>query len=147
MTDLRVPYADQVVVLTENGELSDTKTPDELAQILGVSVGKSGIDSKKADGTVPVKEEKTESTVTLPKLPEVEIDRSRQRGDWGIYGLYAKAAGRFILIAFFLAMGVYAFCGSFPSKFFLTLVFLILAETCLYSYLARMVGRFNRSCQ
>jgi hypothetical protein len=46
----------------------------------------------------------------------VPDDPARRKGSWGMYALYARAAGRSTMAFFMLAMAVYAFSSSFPSE-------------------------------
>lgn len=48
---------------------------------------------------------------------ETEVDTTRRLGNVAMYGFYAKAAGWDTLFTFGVAMAVFAFCSSFPSKF------------------------------
>jgi hypothetical protein len=69
-------------------------------------------------------------TSAAKELADQEIleDKSRRLGDTGMYGFYAKAAGRTTLAILLVSMSIYAFCGSFPSK------------SCLFIPLRRSLG-------
>ncbi|GKT57765.1 ABC multidrug transporter [Colletotrichum tofieldiae] len=111
----RLPYADEVVVLSENGQMMDNEIAGKPArnQILGKDPAESAELPKASSLQAGNFNDRTPTTVL--GMLEDQADATRQLGDWGMYSFYAKGAGWFSLTAFASAMIVFAFCDSFPD--------------------------------
>ncbi|OHW98638.1 ABC multidrug transporter [Colletotrichum incanum] len=111
----RLSFADEVVILRENGQIMDNEIAGKLArnQILEKEPTESA-EFPKASSLQAENFNDRPPTTVLDML-EDQADATRQLGDWGMYSFYAKAAGWFSLTAFASAMIVFAFCDSFPD--------------------------------
>ncbi|CCF44599.1 ABC transporter [Colletotrichum higginsianum] len=111
----RIPFADEVVFLSENGRIIDNETA--VKPVKGQDYRKRISDSaefSKAASPRAGNHIDKPPAIVLGML-EDQADSTRQLGDWGMYSFYAKAAGWCSLSAFASAMVVFAFCDSFPE--------------------------------
>ncbi|KAL7924395.1 multidrug resistance-like protein [Trichoderma austrokoningii] len=122
----RVPYADQIILLSEQGQLRYAGSVDDLKEnpdfnwLLGDSTTQTSKRSK--DGITKSKRKPEPSTnpaqdaVAAAELTgALQTDAARQMGDSAVYKFYLESAGWPTLIAFVVAIIVFAFCDSFPS--------------------------------
>ncbi|KND86897.1 Canalicular multispecific organic anion transporter 2 [Tolypocladium ophioglossoides CBS 100239] len=133
----RVPYADKVVVLNENGQLRYAGSPADLKQAtdLDWAIGKTQTKNSRA-GAKDTRQSQEASdgdgdelreTHTNPgaeseavvqgvmQSAEVEADSARQMGDSAVYKFYAQSAGWFTMTTFIISICIFAFCDTFPS--------------------------------
>lgn len=88
---------------------------DRLTDFPSKHAGTSASDST---APLPMITTNDKPPATVLGLLEDQADSARQLGDWRMYSFYARAAGWFSLSTFAGAMIVFAFCDSFPGKFF-----------------------------
>lgn len=125
--DRRVPYADQIILLNEQGQLQYAGSVDDLKEnpdykwLLGDSVAKANIRSK--EGIAKNKRKSEPSTNSAPDAVAaaeltgaLQTDAARQMGDSAVYKFYLESAGWPTIIAFTIGIIVFAFCDSFPSR-------------------------------
>ncbi|KAF6795321.1 ABC multidrug transporter [Colletotrichum sojae] len=121
----RAPYADQVVLLNERGQISEVGTPAELSSKieakLAVFKRTSGMKfaSSSADITVAQRNGDESAQPASGEAAVVDMEyqaqAARRLGDSAVYGFYARSAGVWPLTCFVACMVVFAFCGSFPN--------------------------------
>ncbi|KZL81674.1 abc transporter [Colletotrichum incanum] len=115
----RVPYADQIMLLSEKGQISEVGTPAELSSKLetrqaemkgtGHHGSESGAQSTQRSG------ERAPPSEAVVVDMEYQAQTARRLGDSAVYGFYARSAGWLPLVSFVLSMVVFAFCSSFPN--------------------------------
>ena len=121
----RLPFADHIVVLNENGKVSEQGSYKELVAAGGYI---SGLDLPPAEWSANRKEFKLDYLVssankpapqpqaTLPTIEdESELEANRRTGDISIYLYYAAAVGRVAVLIFAFAISGYVFCIQFPQ--------------------------------
>lgn len=121
----RLPFADHIVVLGEDGKISEQGSYKELVASGGYV---SGLDLPPAQWSANKREFKldylfsaTNKQAPLPQaaVPEIgdesELEANRRTGDISIYLYYAKAVGRSAVLGFILAITAYVFCIQFPQ--------------------------------
>ncbi|KAF6819357.1 ABC multidrug transporter [Colletotrichum sojae] len=104
----RIPYADDVVLLNEHGQikvgehanLEALKTASATRRDTGAEAG-SGDADRTAETAIGALEE--------------QADATRQLGDWSMYAFYARAAGWFSLSMFIGFMVAFAVFDAFPD--------------------------------
>jgi ABC-type multidrug transport system fused ATPase/permease subunit len=111
----RVPYADQIISLNGEGQVTETGGFDSLDKKGGyVASFALSLPDWKYDPVMAV----------LPKVDEVplkkeavvkEHDKTRQEGDTATYMYYIKSVGWGPTMIFIVAMAAFVFCLSFPS--------------------------------
>ncbi|PNP46855.1 hypothetical protein TGAMA5MH_01807 [Trichoderma gamsii] len=122
----RVPYADQIILLNEQGQLQYAGSVDDLKEnadfkwLLGDSAAKANKRSKE-----DITKNKRKSEPSTNSAPDVvaaaeltgalQTDAARQMGDSAVYKFYLESAGWPTIIAFTIGIIVFAFCDSFPS--------------------------------
>ncbi|KAM0463152.1 hypothetical protein ACHAPV_003278 [Trichoderma viride] len=122
----RVPYADQIILLNDQGQLQyagsvdDLKEKPDLKWLLGDSAAKANKRSK--EGITKNKRKSEPSTNSAPDaiataelIGALQTDAARQMGDSAVYKFYLESAGWPTIITFTVAIIVFAFCDSFPS--------------------------------
>jgi hypothetical protein len=122
--DRRVSFVDQLIFLNENGRIERKGSPSDLDlalvhhALLPKPNPKPNPDPQEDTGLVV----QASLGVVSPNAALLQRsgldpdDPARRRGSWGMYALYAGAAGRSTIAVFVLAMAVYAFSSAFPSK-------------------------------
>lgn len=125
----RLPFADYIVVLDENGEISEQGSLKELITNGGYV---SGLDLEPGNWNMKAKETKLDDLLSsatrigyLPeptKMPkptqeqeETQLEVNRRTGDLSVYYYYARSVGVLAVITFVVAMSAYVFCISFPQ--------------------------------
>ena len=124
----RLPFADHIVVLNEEGQIAEQGSFREL-NIAGGYV--SSFELQSADWTVRSMEMTnldqvlamaTTSKIVYPTMPPtketaktLEFEANKRTGDLAIYAYYAKSVGWFAVLTFIVAMCSYVFCISFPQ--------------------------------
>ena len=126
----RLPFADHIVVLNEEGRIVEQGSFREL-NILGGYV--SSFELQPADWTVRSTEMTnldqvlamaTTNKIVYPTLPPskekdsakaTEFEANKRTGDLAIYAYYARSVGSFAVLVFIVAMCSYVFCISFPQ--------------------------------
>ncbi|RFU80509.1 abc transporter [Trichoderma arundinaceum] len=126
----RVPYADQIVLLNEQGQLQYVGSVDELKQnsdlnwLMGDTNAQANkgqqdnITRNKRKSKSPANQATDAAAAVLQEVDlaaELQADAARQMGDSAVYKFYVESAGWPTLIAFIIAIIVFAFCDSFPS--------------------------------
>ncbi|EHK50430.1 multidrug resistance-like protein [Trichoderma atroviride IMI 206040] len=121
----RVPYADQIILLNERGQLQYAGSVDDLQKnpdfkrLLGDSTTKAIKRSK--EGITKNKRKPEPLANSAPNAVAAELtgtlqtDAARQMGDSAVYKFYLESAGWPTIIAFTIGIIVFAFCDSFPS--------------------------------
>ncbi|KXH25809.1 ABC transporter [Colletotrichum simmondsii] len=109
----RVPFADDVVLLNDEGRIIDNETVVKVGR--STDSPKKHNDTSDSAATLPMVILNEKPPATVLGLIEDQADSARQLGDWGMYSFYARAAGWFSLSTFAGAMIVFAFCDSFPD--------------------------------
>ncbi len=124
----RLPFADHIVVLNEEGRIAEQGSFRELNAMGGYV---ASFELQPADWTVRSTEMTnldqvlamaTTSKLVYPTLPPskesastVEFEANKRTGDLAIYAYYAKSVGWFAVVTFIVAMCAYVFCISFPQ--------------------------------
>lgn len=124
----RLPFADHIVVLDENGAIAEQGSFRELNAAGGYV---SSFELLPAEWAVKPTEMTnldqvlamtTASKVVYPTLPPTkesieaeEFEANKRTGDLAIYAYYAKSVGWFAVLTFIVAMSAYVFCISFPQ--------------------------------
>ncbi|KAJ0342874.1 hypothetical protein COL922a_000698 [Colletotrichum nupharicola] len=111
----RLPFADDVVFLNEDGQIKDAELASTASQLSSL-VKPSAVSNTSKDATVDTSglgNEKPPKAVI--NALEEQAHATRQLGDWAMYSFYAKAAGWFSLSMFADFMIVFAFFDSFPD--------------------------------
>ncbi|KAK1463361.1 ABC transporter [Colletotrichum melonis] len=111
----RVPFADDVVLLNDEGRIIDNKAVTEVDRQPSSSSKRAGTSDSESVKVPPITITNDKPPATVLGLLEDQADSARQLGDWGMYSFYARAAGWFSLSTFVGAMIVFAFCDSFPG--------------------------------
>ncbi|KAI8293031.1 ABC transporter atnG [Colletotrichum sp. SAR11_240] len=111
----RLPFADDVVFLNEDGQIKAAEFASTSTQLSNVVQPKVAMNTAKgsAANTSGLGNEKPPEAVI--NALEEQADATRQLGDWAMYSFYAKAAGWFSLSMFAGFMVVFAFFDSFPD--------------------------------
>ncbi|KAH8806029.1 ABC transporter [Xylogone sp. PMI_703] len=111
----RAFYADQVVLLNDEGQISNSGTPEELSEILA----QSSEDGRWSELIEPTVVETADMAVrpAASALPVIEPvpERDRRLGRPDMYPFYARSAGIDTLSIFLGAMIVFTFCNAFPT--------------------------------
>lgn len=126
----RLPFADHIVVLDENGRIAEQGTFRDLNAAGGYV---SGFELQAADWSARPAEMTnldqvlamaTTSKVVYPTLPPskekesaktAEFEANKRTGDLAIYAYYVRSVGVLAVLIFFVAMCGYVFCISFPQ--------------------------------
>ena len=122
----RLPFADHIVVLDEQGNVSEQGNFQQLNASGGYV---SNLDLPEPDWRVQTKEAKFDRLFSSPDEPihapiavkaikglsESELDANRRTGDLSVYGYYVKTVGRFTVISFVAAICGYVFAMTFPQ--------------------------------
>ncbi|KAK1450990.1 ABC transporter [Colletotrichum cuscutae] len=112
----RVPFADDVVLLNDEGRIIDNEAVTKVDRQPSSSSKRAGTSDSESGKVPPMTITNDKPPATVLGLLDDQADSARQLGDWGIYGFYARAAGWFSLSTFAGAMIVFAFCDSFPGN-------------------------------
>ncbi|KAK6449569.1 hypothetical protein FP744_10005819 [Trichoderma asperellum] len=122
----RVSYADQIILLSEQGQLRYAGSVDNLKENPDFSWllrdpaaqaskrSREGITKSKRK-LEPSTNPATDAAATADLTGALQADAARQMGDSAVYKFYLESAGWPTLIAFVVAIIVFAFCDSFPS--------------------------------
>lgn len=113
-------YADQIIVMSDNGTISEQGTFAELSKAGGY-VGASAedisieasLDSVSADTDLKVEFASSDASAPDDAAP---LDKARQIGDFNVYRYYFSFLSWKIGIAFLVLQVFYAFLMTFPSK-------------------------------
>ena len=125
----RLPYADHIIVLGENGEISEQGSFKELNASGGFI---SELDLEPVSWNLKAKERKLDdiifSATKAPEIPEptemtsperdmedIQLEGNRRTGDLSVYYYYIKTVGTLAVIIFIIAISTYVFCYSFPQ--------------------------------
>ena len=124
----RLPFADHIVVLDEDGRIAEQGSFTELNAAGGYV---SNFELPPADWTIRSAEltnldqvlaMATTNKIVYPTLPPskelaetTEFEANKRTGDLAIYAYYAKSVGSFAVVTFVVAMCAYVFCISFPQ--------------------------------
>ena len=124
----RLPFADHIVVLNEEGRIAEQGSFRELNAAGGYV---SGFELEPADWTIRSTEMTnldqvlamaTAGKIVYPILPPskestktTEFEANKRTGDLAIYAYYAKSVGSIAVLTFIVAMCAYVFCISFPQ--------------------------------
>lgn len=128
----RVPYADKIVVLNEQGQIQHSGSPDELRQnpdlrwLIGaggeadtttnISQKAARSDAKRASKKPKAGNESADAALQeISVAAEMQADGARQTGDTAVYKFYMESAGWKTLTIFIISIIVFAYCDSFPS--------------------------------
>ncbi|KAI9368784.1 P-loop containing nucleoside triphosphate hydrolase protein [Aspergillus egyptiacus] len=115
----RIPYADHIVVLDEEGRLTESGTFGDLAEGSGY-VSSFSLPAPNWDSTVEtefVPKSKPSRTEVVPVKKEdwSEENVHKHTGSLGTYLFYIRAVGWVPTIIFLTAIAGFVFCISFPS--------------------------------
>lgn len=111
-----MPSADHIIALgdgtvVEEGNFQDLMKNNKYVQSLGVT--------EKMQGVEKIREKDTQAVVsTKPLSKSVDAaldDRSRQMGDWSIYGYYFRSTSPFSITSLVVTCMIYGFCSSFST--------------------------------
>ena len=124
----RLPFADHIVVLNEEGRIVEQGSFRELNALGGYV---SSFELQPADWTLRSSEMTNldqvlamaaASKVVYPTLPPskesakaTEFEANKRTGDIAIYGYYIRSVGLVAVLIFVFAMCAYVFCISFPQ--------------------------------
>ncbi|MCJ1436745.1 hypothetical protein MMC27_006127 [Xylographa pallens] len=122
----RLPFADHIVVLDEQGNVSEQGNFQQLNASGGYV---SNFDLPPPDWRVQAKEATFDQLFPNPIKPihapvavkatkglsESELDANRRTGDLSVYGYYAKTVGRSTVMLFVAAICGYVFAMTFPQ--------------------------------
>ena len=122
----RLPFADHIVVLDKDGNVSEQGNFQQLNASGGYV---SNFDLPPPDWRVPAKETKFDPLFSPSIKPihapvavkankglsESELDANRRTGDLSVYGYYAKTVGRFTAVCFVAGICGYVFAMIFPQ--------------------------------
>lgn len=124
----RLPFADHIIVLNEQGQIAEQGSFSELNIGSGYL---SSLDLPQADWRV-----RNQAILTLDHLlvaapddylpvvphskevveePDAEFEANKRTGDLSIYAYYAKSVGWIAVVTFIVAISAYVFCISFPQ--------------------------------
>ncbi|KAF9876316.1 ABC transporter [Colletotrichum karsti] len=109
----RIPFADDVVLLNEHGQIKAADPASIPSQASGQTTPKKSPTPTQADPAPPTADAASPQAF-LDALDD-KADATRQLGDWAMYSFYARAAGWFSLSVFAGFMILMAFCDSFPD--------------------------------
>ncbi|KAG7047518.1 ABC transporter [Colletotrichum scovillei] len=112
----RVPFADDVVLLNDEGRNIDNEAAVKVDRLTDSSRKLASTVASDSAALLPMITTNDKPQATVLGLLEDQADSARQLGDWGMYSFYARAAGWFSLATFAGAMIVFAFCDSFPGN-------------------------------
>ncbi|KAI3540901.1 ABC transporter [Colletotrichum abscissum] len=112
----RVPFADDVVLLNDEGRIIDNEAITKVTRQPSSSGKRAGTSDSESVKVSPITITNDKPPATILGLLDDQADSARQLGDWGMYSFYARAAGWFSLSTFAGAMIVFAFCDSFPGN-------------------------------
>lgn len=118
----RIQHADQVVILNSKGQIEAKGPPetfyktDEASKLLEICEDGTGKDSSADEKNGSFDSSVQANTLVTPVSIE-DKHKDRRFGDSAMYAFYARGVGLVTLITFLFAMGGYAACGTFPSKF------------------------------
>lgn len=115
--------ADQVILLSGEGKISDSGTPAQLHKTLA-QFGEDGHQSEVTDteNFQDAPNATAQSAAAILPVIEPMPEDNRRLGSPGMYSFYAKSVGFYTLSIFFVAMIIFAFSNSFPSTSFLPLL-------------------------
>jgi len=122
----RLPFADQIIVLDEKGNVSEQGSFQELNASGGYV---SNFDLPAPDWRFQAKETNLDQLFSPPTDPihgpvevkaikglsESELDANRRTGDLSVYGYYTKTVGKTAVISFVAAICGYVFAMIFPQ--------------------------------
>ncbi|EQB44229.1 ABC transporter [Colletotrichum gloeosporioides Cg-14] len=108
----RLPFADDVVFLNEDGQIKAAETSSQLSSLAQPETVLNMPKDAAVDASGLGNEKPPEAVINAL---EEQADATRQLGDWAMYSFYAKAAGWFSLSMFAGFMVVFAFFDSFPD--------------------------------
>ena len=122
----RLPYADHIVVLGDNGKITEQGSYKELIASGGYV---SSLDLAPVEWTIKSKEMSLDQLllpmvktgihepppIELAHTSDLEFEANKRTGDLSIYAFYARSVGTFAVITFVVAISGYVFCISFPQ--------------------------------
>ena len=120
----RIPFADHIIVLNENGKIAEQGSFKELVASGGYV---SCLDLQPADWRIKSKQSdlnqllpsvtKYIPSTLKPKtmVEEAEFEANKRTGDLSIYAYYTKSVGWVSVLIFVVAVSAYVFCISFPQ--------------------------------
>ena len=122
----RLPFADHIVVLNENGTIAEQGSFEELNAsggfVSSLDLPPAAWDTKPEgttlDQLVPSSNKPGTADLPLPvkeSRQEEEFEANKRTGDLSIYAYYAGSVGWFPVTMFLVAISCYVFCISFPQ--------------------------------
>lgn len=109
-------FADQVIVLDKNGKVSERGSFQSLSSAGGYISRVSGAPSVMTARPQLALADETLEALQLPEGDDgVENDESRRSGDLRVYGYYAKIAGWWNMLTFWLLCAAFMFGMTFSS--------------------------------
>ena len=122
----RLPYADNIVVLNEEGSILEQGSFKELNASGGYV---SNFDLPAPDWSGPPQDTSIDKILSSANkigyssapsqdtqhFSETELDANRRTGDLKVYGYYISTVGIFPAVSFVLAVCGYVFCMAFPQ--------------------------------
>ena len=123
----RLPFADHIIVLSENGTIAEQGTFDDLNRdggfVSSLDLPPGGWDATEVQKTtldqlVPSTNKPVPADLPIPvkeSRQEEEFEANKRTGDLSIYAYYAGSVGWFPVTAFIVAISCYVFCISFPQ--------------------------------
>lgn len=120
-----IAYAEHVVALDEQSRIKAAGSAQEVAAALGITVVKA--DAQMNNEKVPVETppnpaEALLATLAPPPVDDEFTEPARRLGAPGTFRQYGRSAGWSTVAVVMLSLAVYAFSGSFPSGYILTLL-------------------------
>jgi ATP-binding cassette subfamily C (CFTR/MRP) protein 1 len=118
----RLPYADHVVVINEEGTIAEQGRFDVLAAAGGYV---SSFNLPRPDWNYvpeePAFPRATQDSISKEKQiiqtdEDLELEANRQTGDFSIYKYYLGSVGWIAVTIFGVCISSFVFCISFPSK-------------------------------
>ena len=121
----RLPFADQIVVLSDEGEIAEQGNYKELVasggfvSSLDLPPAEWGYDSSTVTPMDQLVSTAAKSYLaTLPPKeigPSTDFEANKRTGDLSIYAYYASSVGWLAVVTFVVSISAYVFCISFPQ--------------------------------
>lgn len=124
----RLPFADHIVVLNEEGRVAEQGSFRELNATGGyvssfeLQPANWVVQSSEMTNLDQVLAMATTTKIVYPTLPPTkesikvtEFEANKRTGDLAIYAYYGRSVGWFAVLVFIVAMSAYVFCISFPQ--------------------------------
>ncbi len=124
----RLPFADHIVVLDENGEIMEQGSFKQLTKSGGYvssldlpppewrfKTKETNLDQLLAMSTTVSKAAPFPTKQPVETVEEAELEANKRTGDLSLYAYYAKSVGWLSVVTFVVAISGYVFCISFPQ--------------------------------